>query len=537
MRFVVRRLLSALVAIALASSLLWSPASAAPPSIPCPPGSEWELLTLVNNFRAQNGKPALVMSAELNLKAQSWTEKMIAEDNLYHSNLSIGVSGGWSGIAENIAYNGGGVSAAQTALQNSSGHRTNLLGNYGEVGLGIAVDSGGTTWVTEVFVLRSSPSPIYTGPAGASAYVAVTPTELFDTTGGGQLAAGTQTSVQVANSAGVPVGASAAVVTLEAVAPTGPGYLQLLGPGATVGSSSNLNVYDGNVANTAIVPLDANGRVTVFNSVRTHIRITVTGYFAPIAAPIRAGRYSPITPARLLDTRSANGYSGARPVANQTVTVQITGRGGVPSSGVSSVIVNLAGVQSDGVGEMQVGASPLPAGSWRNLYLTRPGNTIANVVIVPLDAQGRLSIRTTVGSHMVVDVQGWFTASTAAATTTGLYVPMVQTRALDTRYATGIATRTPVAGPVGLNVPGSGNMPDCPRAVVGNLAIIPSTPTYTQVGPHSGFSYGAFASINADSANRAIANAFVVSTGAFSWLVLFAPQSTHMIADLSGWFS
>src|SRR4051812_30818711 len=53
-----------------------------------------------------------------------------------------------------------------------------------------------------------------------------------------------------------------------------------------------------------------------------------------------AGAFVSLAPSRVLDTRSGNGASG--PVGpNRTVSVQITGRGGVPTSGVSAVVLNV----------------------------------------------------------------------------------------------------------------------------------------------------------------------------------------------------
>lgn len=50
-----------------------------------------------------------------------------------------------------------------------------------------------------------------------------------------------------------------------------------------------------------------------------------------------AGVYVPLSPARILDTRSAGGPIGP----NQTRTVAVLGQGGVPTSGVSAVAFTL----------------------------------------------------------------------------------------------------------------------------------------------------------------------------------------------------
>ena len=112
-------------------------AHAATGSLACPAGSEWTLRDLVNSYRQANGRSALPLSAELMAKAQAWSEHMATTGSLTHSNLSSGVSGGWTYISENIAYNSSSVAAAQAALQASAPHRANMLAK-GVTRLGIA---------------------------------------------------------------------------------------------------------------------------------------------------------------------------------------------------------------------------------------------------------------------------------------------------------------------------------------------------------------------------------------------------------------
>jgi hypothetical protein len=239
----------------------------------------------------------------------------------------------------------------------------------------------------------------------------------------------------------------------------------------------------------------------------------------------------------VLDTRDGTGYTGTRPIAGQTVTVQVTGRGGVPATGAGSVAVNVAAVQSDGDGWVQAGASPMAPDAWRNLHVNRNGQTIANLMILPLDASGRVSLRTSVGTHLTMDVVGWFTNATQPATTEGLFVPITPARGLDTRNAVGIATRTAVRA-ANVVVPGVGDLPKCPRAVVGSLAMIPvASSTFGQAGPLNGFAPGSYSSINAQTLNRAVANTFISSTGALWSVGVSTPADSHMIADFSGWFS
>jgi hypothetical protein len=85
------------------------------------------------------------------------------------------------------------------------------------------------------------------------------------------------------------------------VTSTGPeqlGFLQVLSPGESVGSTSDLNVSGIGVDNGVytIVPTDENGDIRVFTSTSTHILVD-------LIAKIKPGKFTP-SGSRLLDTRS-----------------------------------------------------------------------------------------------------------------------------------------------------------------------------------------------------------------------------------------
>ncbi len=541
-----RRARQAVLALAAVAGLLVSTpalpaavptavAATGAPSVPCPPGAEWQMRDLVNNFRALYHQPALPLSAELTAKAQAWSDHMMFTDSMVHSNtyygtLSTGVSSGWGAIGENIAYNYS-VANAEIALQNSPPHKANLIGDWTEMGLGISSGPDGRIWVTQVFVARSSATTPYTGPADTSAFDTVTPTVVFEPAG--VVAAATTSAFQVTGQAGVPAGATAAVVTIEASQGTGRGFVQGLGPGTAVGSTANLNLIDGRAANTAVIPLAPNGTMRVFNSVGAHLRVSVVGYFSPAGGPVAAGRFTALTPSRLLDTRAATAvaFTGPKPAAGDTVKLQVTGRGGVPSTGVRAVALNVVATQTDAIGAVQVGAGNMAIGAWRNLLTSRVDQTIANLVIVPVDGSGKVALNVTAGTHLVVDVQGWFTTASAPVSTAGLFVPSTPGRFLDSR-----TTGNPAAGVRVVEVGMRFGLPQCPSAVLGNLAVIPVTNTYAQLGPYYQFSGGTFSSLNADTAGVAVSNAAIVRTGMGYGLGLYTPQFSQVVVDLSGWF-
>ncbi|HSE61827.1 MAG TPA: CAP domain-containing protein [Candidatus Saccharimonadales bacterium] len=105
-----------------------------------------DLLAATNASRAQNGLGALTLNGKLNNGAQAKANDMIAK-NYWSHNTPDGVepwvffnNAGYkySRAGENLAYGFDTSSQIEDAWMNSSGHRANVLGNFTEVGFGIA---------------------------------------------------------------------------------------------------------------------------------------------------------------------------------------------------------------------------------------------------------------------------------------------------------------------------------------------------------------------------------------------------------------
>jgi len=121
-----------------------------------------------------------------------------------------------------------------------------------------------------------------------------------------------------------------------------------------------------------------------------------------------AGLCAPLAPARIVDTRPRSGYQGEGQTLQQggTLTVQVTGQGGMPSACVSVVVVNLT-VTNPSAGSF---LTVYPAGAAlpdvSNLNFG-PGQTIANRVVARVGIGGEISIHNQLGSaDGMVDVEG-----------------------------------------------------------------------------------------------------------------------------------
>lgn len=169
----------------------------------------------------------------------------------------------------------------------------------------------------------------------------------------------------------------------------------------------------------------------------TTLAPVAVGLSSPASAatyPTTEGGYTPVTPARLLDTRTGLGRAGTAPVGQTTAfNLQVTGRGGVPSSGVRAVVINLT--TTGGTADSYFTAWPAGQGrpATSNLNFRR-GETRANLVTVSLGANGQIGLYNNSGAaHMIADVVGYYQNATGSGQPTGSYYPITPDRLFDSR--------------------------------------------------------------------------------------------------------
>ena len=101
------------------------------------------------------------------------------------------------------------------------------------------------------------------------------------------------------------------------------------------------------------------------------------------------GRYQVVTPSRIVDTRTGLGLPAGPVRANTTAAFQVTGRGGVPATGVQSVVVNITVVNPAATGWLVAYASGSPQP--RTSTVNYPGGwTGATSATVPVGADGKM---------------------------------------------------------------------------------------------------------------------------------------------------
>ena len=383
---------------------------------------------------------------------------------------------------------------------------------------------------------RALTAPGVPPPTGASRLVALPPTRLVDTRDGvgtpvGPVGDGATISIAVAGHGGVPANGATAVVLNATVTDTSAaGYLTIWPGDAAQPTVSNVNATAAGqtVANLAVVRLGADGTLKVFAQRRTNVVLDVAGYFTAAAAAVADGRFVPLTPARVLDTREGLGAAAGKRRAGSVTDIVVAGHGGVPTDGASAVALTLTATEAVGAGYV----TAWPAGQDRplasNLNL-RAGATVANVVILPVGADGAVSLFNQSGAHLVADVVGWFTGADAAPSTDGLFVPLTPRRALDTRV-TGDRLDARFRRDLRLGLGGA-------AAVVGNLTIT-DTATAMYLTAYPGRTGRPFTSnLNADGAGITRANLALVPVTAGDRASVYVTADTDLVVDLAGWFT
>ncbi|HMC72247.1 MAG TPA: hypothetical protein VKJ07_24020, partial [Mycobacteriales bacterium] len=285
------------------------------------------------------------------------------------------------------------------------------------------------------------------------------PTRILDTrspNGGGALQPNSQCKVQITGQGNVPAShVSGVVLNLTATQASTQTFLTVF-PSGSPPNSSNLNIGAGRDAAVLVTAqVASDGSVQLYNAQGTvHAIFDVVGYFDD-GSVANAPHYAALTPARILDTRTAG--SGGPLGANSTRKVQITGAGGVPGSHVSGVVVNLTGVApSDGTYLTMFPSGSPPTASNINL---QPGEVRPNLVMVPVASDGSVELYNAQGSiDAVVDVAGYFDDGTVTAAKG--FTALAPSRILDTRVAGGAlgpaGQRTvPVAGKGGVPATGA----------------------------------------------------------------------------------
>ena len=348
---------------------------------------------------------------------------------------------------------------------------------------------------------------------------------------------------------GVPSsGVDAVAVNVTVVSPTASNYVTIYPNGTPKPNASNINFAAGQtLPNMAIVRVGVDGRIAIYNEQgATQIVIDVVGWF-----PDGSDYTATTSPERLLDTRSCAGcdtfdgqFEGIGALGqNQTYGLLVAGRGSIPAvGGVGAVALNVTVVAPTASNYLTVFPSGSTTPNSSNLNFTA-GQTIANMVIAKVGADGKINLFNNAGSTQVlVDVVGYFPVLSE-------YSAIVPQRFVDTRNCSicltvdgqnqGIGPIAP-GGSLTVTMAGRGNIAASAGAVALNVTVVGSTASnYLTVFPAGG-AVPTVSNLNFVS-GQTVPNMVIVKLGTggvnTGKITLFNNSGfTPVLVDVVGWF-
>ena len=242
-------------------------------------------------------------------------------------------------------------------------------------------------------------------PAAGQKFEPTAPTRVLDSrSAGARLAAGTVVTIPLNPAAGVPAGSSGVALSVQAIDPTGAGFVTVFPCSPTMPVVSSLNVASSaNIANHVEVGLSATGTVCVYVSSAMHIIVDLSGWYGAGATT----EFHALTPVRALDTRNGIGLSGSfSPMVSRAFT--LAGTNGLPAAAtVRAVVAEVTAVEPTSAGYLTVHPCEAVVPQVSMVQTWGPANAASTVIGVD-DDFGRWCILTSASMHVLVDVSGYF---------------------------------------------------------------------------------------------------------------------------------
>lgn len=317
-----------------------------------------------------------------------------------------------------------------------------------------------------------------------STYVPISPSRVLDTRINlglsGKFTSGAARTFAVAGQGGVPLNAVAVTGNLTVTQQTALGFVALTIAPTNNPQSSTLNFPVGdNRANNATIPLSPTGMLSaVYKAAAgktTHLIFDVTGYFLD---DIAGATYSPVTPARILDSRAAAPHIGPYSTpfqANESREFPVWLQGGIPIT-ATAVTGNLTVTGQTSAGYVTLSDQSTNAPSTSTLNFPLADNR-ANGVSVALTVTGTLwaVYKGPAGSHadVLFDVTGYYEPGTGGLR----FFPLNPGRRLDGRPGAVVGLPGVFHANVSraLDVDGHLGVPAGAAAITGNLTVTSQT--------------------------------------------------------------
>ena len=342
-----------------------------------------------------------------------------------------------------------------------------------------------TDWITAAMSGTGAPGPTTPAPPGP-----------------------TNASLQlvVTGRGGVPADASAVALNVTVTGATQAGYLTVWPCGSAQPTASNVNYDAGqDVPNLVMSKVGADGKVCVEATGGPDVLVDVNGYVPG------GSDFTGIQPFRALDTRS-----GARPAAG-TITEVVVTSGSVPGA-APAVALNITATDAGADGYV----TAWPCGERQPLASSlnfAAGHDRANLVLVKVGAGGRVCLRSSVPTHLLADVAGFFSTSSG-------FTPMLPSRVLDTRGSSPVGAGRTIQVPAPAGASAVALNITVTRGIAAGYATV--WPCGEQQPTASNLNFGV---------GQDVANAVIAKVGTNGYVCIFTSQRADFIADLDGTFT
>jgi hypothetical protein len=257
---------------------------------------------------------------------------------------------------------------------------------------------------------------------------------------------------------------------------------------------------------------------------------------ASATLPSAGLQFVPMTPCRVVDTRTANGSFGGPELGTGTSREFDLPEGPcpIPTSAVAYSL-NVTAVPNGPLGYLTI----WPSGQSQPLVstLNSDGRVKANAAITPAGTNGGVSVFVTNTSHVILDIDGYFVpAGTASALA---FYPVPPCRVVDTRNANGALGGPSLAANTSRDFPVQSSNCDIPvtaQAYSVNVTAIPIGPLgYLTLWP-SGEPQPLVSTLN--SLTGAIsANAALVPAGSDGGVSVYVSSESDVVLDVNGYFA
>jgi hypothetical protein len=312
------------------------------------------------------------------------------------------------------------------------------------------------------------------------------------------------------------------IAALAAAPPANTGQF-LIGASQAAGAAGFLN---GQVAS-----------VQVWDSLATPVQSTPASVFVPI------------TPVRIMDTRSQYQIGPVTGPIGASATIAVPIDGNVTASlpaNVSAVAIAVTVTAQTAGGNLVFYPDGTPRPITSNLNFAATGGNTTNDAIVPVGPDGNIAIHNASGGtdQIIVDLTGYFTTASSAPNAS-TYTPLADpARILDTRNGTG-GTQIPAAGTLtltieGNNTGGAGIPASGVTSVALNLtAVAPAGDSGYLIVYPDGTARPGVTLLNYGGGASAGTVIIPVAVGGDGKIDIFnvSPTPTNLVGDVSGYFT